>query len=313
MDGGQVKVQSRSRPWRRRLHAWWEGYDLPAPVTEEPEDEVLLLDTLAPDQNWEEMPDDQGKLWTRGRIEAAEIIFGRDFVSPGNADFTLNLAKPLALSPTVSLLDLHAGLGGGVRALVQTFGVWVTGQEPDEHLADDGDERSGRMDMAKKAPVRRYDPENLELKAKSFDCIFARELFWSVENKDGLYKAVGRALKDRGQLIFTDFLKSHDGDPSPTLQSWYDIERVPATPWTLDRTMNALLDSRLDCRIDEDISAEFRGYLMAAWMNLVQKLESKAVPRHVLREVLAEAERWARFGSALDRGDLKVYRFHAFK
>src|SRR4051812_4983707 len=105
---------------RRRLHAWWEGLELPPDPPGEDAGAPLLLDIQAPEhaeRDWPESAEDRARLWPLRRIEAAELIWGRDCILPGGTAYTIDIARPLGLSPALTLLDLGAGLGGGTRAL----------------------------------------------------------------------------------------------------------------------------------------------------------------------------------------------------
>ena len=305
--------KGRYARFRRRLHAWWEGVE-PPPEEDAPDlaAEPLLLDTEAPpiERDWPESAEERAKLWPVRRIEAAELIWGRDCILPGGADYTLLLAKPLGLSPAVSLLDLAAGLGGGARAMAEHFGVWVTGLERDPDLAADAEHRSKRSKFGKKAPVRRFDPGNFELKKRSFDSIFARELFYSIDDKEALFRTVQSGLKDRGQLLFTDYVLGAQ-EPGAAFAKWLEGERQPSYPMPLAELTGLLERLDFDIRICEDESEIYRGHVMAAWSGLAAELQNGTIPRHLLARVVEEAERWARFVQALKAGELRFYRFHA--
>ena len=307
------KRKSRYARFRRRFHAWWEGVELPPEEEDAGADaQPLLLDTEAPpgdERDWPESAAERAKLWPIRRIEAAELIWGSSCILPGGVDYTVLLAKPLGLTPALSLLDLAAGLGGGTRALAEAFGVWVTGLERDRDLAAEGEERSNRSKFAKKAPVRGFDPEKFELKKRSFDCIFARELFCSVNDKQALFQALQRGLKDRGQLLFTDYVLGPA--PGAAFAKWLEGERQPSFPMPLAELLALLEGLTFDVRIAEDESETYRGHIMAAWSRLAEDLQGGRIPRHLLARVVEEAERWARFVHVLNAGELRFYRFHA--
>ena len=307
--------KGRYARFRRKFNAWWEGIELPPEEADQDlADEPLLLDTEAPlieEGDWPESAEERAKLWPIRRIEAAELIWGKDCILPGGTDYTLLLAKPLGLTPALSLLDLAAGLGGGTRALAESFGVWVTGLEPDADLAVDGQERSKRAKLDKKAPVRRFDPANFELKRRSFDCTLAREMFYKVADKQFLFTAIQRGLKDRGQLLFTDYLLGAQ-PPGPAFEKWREAERQPCHPMRLEELLALLTGLNFDCRIAEDDSELYRGHVMAAWSRIAGELQNGSIPRHLLARVVEEAERWGRLVHAINAGELRFYRFHAF-
>jgi SAM-dependent methyltransferase len=312
---GMPRRTSRYARIRRRIHAWWEGIELPPePAEPDPADQPLLLDTEAPpleERDWPESAQERAKLWPIRRIEAAELIWGRDCILPGGAEYTMQLATPLGLTPALSLLDLAAGLGGGTRGLAESFGVWVTGLERDDDLATEGQDRSKRAKLDKKAPIRRFDPNDFELKKRSFDCMFARESFYAVADKQPFFATLQRGLKDRGQLLFADYLLGPQ-PPGDAFGKWAEAERQPSYPMQLDE-LTALLESlNFDCRIAQDDSEVYKTHVMAAWSRIAAELQGGSIPRHLLGRVVEEAERWARFVHVLNAGELRFYRFHAF-
>jgi SAM-dependent methyltransferase len=305
--------KGRYARFRRKVHAWWEGIALPPAADQDLADEPLLLDTVAPpgdERDWTESGEERAKRWPLRRIAAAELIWGKDCILPGGADYTLLLAEPLGLTPALSLLDLAAGLGGGTRALAETFGVWVTGLETDADLAAAAQERSRRTKLDKKAPVRRFDPANFELKSRAFDAVFAREMFYQVPDKQVLFTAIQGGVKDRGQLLFTDYLLGSE-PPGAAFETWRAAERQPCVPMRLEALLALLESLNFDCRIAEDDSDIYKGHVTAAWSRLAAALQGGGIPRHLLGRVVEEAERWARFVHVLDAGELRFYRFHA--
>ena len=110
-------------PFRIRFKAWWEGV--------EPES-LLEHGAISSDPNSIAVsdPDAEGEEavhWNETRIEMAGRIWGTeeepDVVLPGGVDYTLSLAKPMGLNAEKTVLDLCAGLGGGVLAVVRAQDV----------------------------------------------------------------------------------------------------------------------------------------------------------------------------------------------
>lgn len=324
-----------------RLQAWWQGQEQEPPADPAslspstsfattlarnasgppsarrtpPHDDVLLLTNPLADPIWDPVPEEQGQAWPPARVRAAEMIWGRDCLGPGNAEYTVDLAAPFAPSPVTSFLEMHAGLGGGTRALVSTFGVWVTAVERNANLATEGQARSVAADLEKKAQIRSYDPDKIEFKARSFDCILARELFWTIADKEKLFTSVAKLLKDHdGQMVFTDFIKATPRRSIGAGDKWAVLYPGEAHLSTHQEILDLLFRNRLDARADDDISDVFRGFVLQAWQNLAQSLASHGRPSGaVLRHIAREAERWTRFVAALDAGELRVYRFQAAK
>ncbi|MDR3515913.1 MAG: methyltransferase domain-containing protein [Azospirillaceae bacterium] len=314
-----AKAPEHAPQWKRRFIAWWEGYELaggdesgadgadgsrgsgsrgapPAVVNDKPKAGISRF----------------GKpLWSANRIQVAEKIWGEGFVTPGSQDYIPNLLKPLGLNPAMSVLDLSAGLGGVVRIMATRYGVWTTGFEASQFLAEQGMARSVKHGQAKQAPISHYDPENF-VAPKRFDAIFAKEFLFSVRNIEAMTDAIEAGLKSRGQLLFTDYVIEREGSRGKALQAWYDHEPLAPHPRTLHQITESLQQRNLDLRITEDITEVHRTTILTGIQALSDHLSSHHTDKETKVAVLEEVELWARRVAALQDG-LRVYRIFALK
>lgn len=314
---------------KTRLYAWWEGYDLsglkgrhshgddddgPAglaahghPVVPRP----------AAGEHGEPAPrtgelNRHGKpLWSASRIQVAEKIWGDGFVTPGGHDHIPYLCKPLGLTPAMSALDLSAGLGGTVRIMAGTFGAWATGLEPSPALAEEGMARSVKAGLAQKATVEHFDPEHFD-SSRRFDCVFAKESFYTVANKESLMDGVVACIKSPGHLLFTDYVIDANPSSPAVIKNWTDHEPLVPHPWTVEQWSACLKKHRLDVRIAEDITDTHAHLILTAIKALTSFLEDHSLDRATKLNVVDEVELWARRVAAL-HGGLRCYRFHALK
>ena len=200
-----------------------------------------------------------------------EKLWGEGFTTPGGDDYIPQLVKPLGLNPAMSVLDLAAGLGGAGRKMAAQYGCWVTGMEPSPVLAKEGMERSVKAGMAKQATIVHYDPENFK-HPKRFDCIFAKEAFCFVKNREGLHDGIELSLKPRGQLLFTDYVFDKEEPRSAAVKDWIAKEPVEPFPLTMQQTISSLQQRNLDIRINEDITDAHRTLILAAIQSLTEFL-----------------------------------------
>jgi SAM-dependent methyltransferase len=305
--------------FRRRLYAWWEGIDLPPESAYSRRDSIfaepLLLDMQAPDEpepadGPPESPADRAKVWSPRRIAASELVWGQDCLLPGGTEYTVEIARPMGLSSAASLLELGSGLGGGSRALAQSFGVWVTGLERDADLASEALGRSRHAGYEKKAPVRGFDPQDFELQVQSFDCMFSRELFHTVADKRTLFVSLRHGLKDRGHIVFTDYVRGAQPLGQP-FHDWAAGERLPSYLVSTDELVDLLQSLDFDCRTVADDSGPYRADAVDTWGRLAVEMEEERIPRHLLSHVVAEADRWGRFLRLLAEDQVRVCRIHA--
>ncbi len=294
---------------RDRWKAWWEGYDLldlaaaraPAAAAAEPEiQEVVRYEP--PKQRWE-----------TSRVTLVQNVWGEGFTTPGGRKHTLNLVTSFGLDPAMSVLDLGTGLGGAARVMCEKFGVWVTGFEADADLAEAGMALSVRFGMGEKVPVHAFDPATFEHKQGSVDCVFSKEFMFSVKDKSKFLKAVEGLLKPKGQFLFTDFMLAKPHLRSPTLENWIEHEPHTPRPWAMEDYEVGLAGAKLDIRVAEDITKEFRAMVIKGWADYTESAKSGSVGQESAPALVDEVELWTRRVQAIDSGDLKVCRIHAFK
>jgi hypothetical protein len=116
-------------------------------------------------------------------LTLAQWLWGAGFHIPGGEEHVLDLVKPFALNPAMSMLYVGAGLGGGAHAIATKFATYVTALEEEDAPARRGMEMSTLQGMQKRAPVSVYDPAKIELRAGAFDCILARQTTYALSDK----------------------------------------------------------------------------------------------------------------------------------
>jgi SAM-dependent methyltransferase len=298
-------------PFKQRFLAWWEGVD---------------IEDLASAPGAKPAPEGKDKIqkvksykkpaleWETPRIKVLQTIWGPGFSDPGDKEFCLWLAKPGALDPTMTVAELGAGLGGFTRALHEEFGLWIVGFEQDPELSRAAMEYSVMAGLAKKAPVSGFDPDLLEMKEGSFDCIFSRCVFYGVKDKTKLLQTLEKALKPRGQLLFVDIVRTGPtGEMRPAYMAWQAGEPVPADPWTLQKYQAACSDRRFDLRVSEDITQLVRDTVIKCLADLLDKSEILKSDPRLAEPLTDQVALWTRRVAAIDSGDIGFYRFHAFK
>ncbi|CAK0768234.1 SAM-dependent methyltransferase [uncultured Gammaproteobacteria bacterium] len=309
-----------------RLMAWWEGYDLSGIKIHKKKGEEDGRDNAQHGSSGGHGSGDEAAsgvpqpgmnrfnkpLWSATRIEVVEKLWGTGFVTPGGVDFVPELVRPLGLNPAMTVLDLSAGLGGTTRTMAGQFGAWVTGLETTPNLALEGMQRSIKAGMAKQAPIDLYDPENFSY-PKRVDAVFAKEAFYTVTNKDGLFDAVERVLKPRGQVLFTDYiLPNAGGTNNPTIKAWAAREPLEPKLWTLAQMVNALTQRNLDVRINEDITDKYRHMILKSLQDFTGHIGKYVMDHETKSNVMEEIELWAFREKALHSG-LLCCRFYALK
>ncbi len=287
-----------------RFRAWWDGYEILEP-SEEPAPE--------PEREHAEHDEAPRQYWEPSRVRLVQDLWGRGFSSPGGRDHILTMVNIFGLDPAMTVLDLGAGLGAAARFMCEKFGVWVTGFEADAALAEAAMALSVKAGMGEKAPINVFDPKAFEHKARSVDCVFSKEFLFTVANKPKFLKAVENLLKIKGQFLFTDYILAKPHLKSPILKEWMAHEPLKPYPWALEDYQDALATLRLDLRVTEDVTENFRKLVIKGWVDYIQSTPRGSISEEAAPTLVDEVELWTRRIQAIDSGDLKVCRVHAFK
>jgi len=299
-DAGEPQPQ-RFDKFRKRLHAWWEGYYLadeppPPPPVAEASDEAVKDDK-----------------WSAPRIKVAELIWGDGFCFPGGVEHVLQMVKPMTLNSAKSMLDIGCGLGGTTRTIAKTFGTWVVGLEASPMLARQGMQYSEKAGLVKKAPVQLFVPETLELPPKKYDAICVRNIFGGLNDKKPLLDEVTKALRPGGCLLISDFAVSQPDANSTAFRRWSDGEESPQRLITLDAFKALCSGLKIDLRVAEDMTDEFRELVIKGWANLASLMEGKSLDPEEAKSLAFELQHWQRRLAAIASGELRMTRIFGIK
>ncbi len=223
------------------------------------------------------------------------------------------MIKIFALDPAMTVLDLGTGLGGAARIMCEKFGVWVTGFEADEALAEAGMALSVKAGMGEKVPINVFNPDNFKHKQKSVDCVFSKEFLFTVADKTGFLSAIEDSMKPKGQFLFTDFVLAKPHLRSPILEAWAECEPLKPHPWAVADYEQTLADLRLDIRVAEDVTKNFRAMVIQGWADYIETTGRGGVGADAAPALVDEVELWTRRIQAIDAGDLNVCRIHVLK
>jgi len=251
-------------------------------------------------------------VWSPERLNVMSLLWGEGCTSPYSAEFLRVSLPMLGLSEKKSLLQLGAGLGGIGRKMVEETGVWVTGLEADEELAGLGKDQTKMAGMQKRAPVTLANFEAVKLKENSFNTVISLESLYRVKDKEQLYTAMADALRVDGELLMTDFVLASDARGGDVVAQWGAREATPPHLWKAETIQAFLKTLNMDVRPFEDITARYRAGIFSGFFRYLSNV-TKPELLEVSGDLIAECEYWAKQLSAIDSGDLKVFKFNAIK
>ena len=289
---------------KRRLHAWWNGYDAP---------EVKLRAPFGAGGDAEE----PGATESTRRLacaHVAELLWGRGTITPGDADFVVDLVKLLSPDETMTLAEFGAGLGSSCRAISKQTGIWTTGFEESPELAEAGMELSVGAGMRRKAPIGTFDPmQPLDLKSQSTNIVLCKEYLFTLADKRRFLAEVHRVLKPHGSLVLTDYMLQSPQNTEQTLARWAPSEPRKPLPWTRKAYEVCLLDLGFTLNISKTLTEEYKRMVAHAWSEFQQQYQADSLPNGEKGVFLSELAMWAGRLHAIANGALGVGCVVAYK
>lgn len=174
---GEKKSAGGKHPLKKRLHAWWEGYELP-PVPAGEGD--AANDSGAADASSTEGDASAGDEvndapeWSPERQKLVEIVWGEGFAAPGGAERVVDLAQPFGLTAENTMREIGSGPGGGACAVSTKIGAYVDGFDLNGEMAKKSMEVALTKGLESKTRVTEFDPEKLDLKTEYYEGCLVR-------------------------------------------------------------------------------------------------------------------------------------------
>jgi SAM-dependent methyltransferase len=304
MGASPQSVAQPTKPsFKVRFKAWWEGADLPDAAAQPAPSATAAASVMAAPA------DDIVPLLDRPAIKVAQQLWGQGFTQPGGKAFVLTMVKTFALNPTMTVMDFGAGLGGGTRAVSGEFDLWVQGFEADLPVAEAAQELSVKKG-AKKAEIKPYRTQEFQPKPAAYDCIFSHASLYRVTEKEKLLTVFERALKQRGQVSITDFVRAPGiSADDPRLREF----AAGTSFWLNDDYQKQFKALKIDIRVDEDQTAHYRASVIDAWVNFTSDAPGLACAKAHPQEAVTEVALWTRRIAALDSGALQLRRYYGIK
>lgn len=227
-----------------------------------------------------------------------ERIYGEDFVSPGGKAMALEMIALLQLAPAARVLDVGCGLGGSAFAMAGEFGLRVDGIDLSKNMLEIANQKLKAHGLEQLVRLEWGDCLQLD-RPDCYDAIYSRDVFLHIHDKSRLFSVLGAALRDNGQLLFTDYCCG----PRPWSDDFSDY--VADRGYNLHTTEEyvRLIEQTGFQQVEgEDISARFVDILNND-LECIEQLQIDSLARdklaHSWRQKLARCEagdhRWGLF------------------
>ena len=157
-------------------------------------------------------------------IRFLEALWGEGFLSPGGPDEVRRVVQDLDFSGK-RVLDIGCGSGGITLFLAREYRpASIVGFDVEQPVVDLATKRAAEQGLDDIASFVRGAPGPLPFAAQSFDIVFSKDALIHVADKEALFADIFRVLKPGGRFAASDWLTSHDGDPSAAMRTYLAAE-----------------------------------------------------------------------------------------
>lgn len=293
--------------WKRLFLLWWTG-------GLDPEAELEPVETTGTAHRANVPRRKQQEINARGRVSQA--LWGEGNLTPGPAEFIMEITARLGLTSEMSMVDLGAGLGGPARAICAAYKIWITAYEAVPEYVKAGMEQSIMHGMGKKAPITQFETETFTLPEHKYDCVFSKEMMHHVQDKVRLLRQIQGSLKDSGQFCFTNYVITDAGKDTSHVTAWNLADGQNSHFWTKEEFQAAFAKAKLDLRVSEDLTARYSEMIAEGFRGLKKNMDNLIAeepdPEHqseLLHALAFETNRWAVRAEALKSGAMALLRF----
>jgi SAM-dependent methyltransferase len=151
-------------------------------------------------------------------------VWGEGYLSPGGPEEVARILESLNVSGA-RMLDIGCGTGGIAVALVRDHGAaHVTGIDIEAPACAAATRLAAEAGLSHRITIREVVPGPLDFDDGSFDVVFSKDSIIHIADKEALAADAFRVLKPGGWFAASDWLISHDGEPSTEMRRYIEAE-----------------------------------------------------------------------------------------
>ena len=162
-----------------------------------------------------------------------EELWGDGFLSPGGPEEVERLLSGVDLGGK-TVVDIGSGAGGITMLLADRYGAArVIGLDVEATMVAHARAKVERAGLQDRIEIRRVEPGPMPLPDAGVDIVFSKDSIVHIPDKEALAADAFRVLKPGGWFVTSDWLISHDGEPSPEMADYIareDLDFGMASP-----------------------------------------------------------------------------------
>jgi ubiquinone/menaquinone biosynthesis C-methylase UbiE len=173
-------------------------------------------------------------------IRFLEVLWGEGYLSPGGPQEVDRVLAGLDLSGK-RVLDLGCGAGGIALHIARTYDpVHVTGFDVELPVIERARFAAERAGLSDRVSFVQAAPGKLPFADGGFDVVFSKDALVHVADKEAIFREIFRVLKPGGVFAASDWLISHDGEPSREMKDYLAAEGLSFGMASATRYLSAM-------------------------------------------------------------------------
>ncbi len=175
-------------------------------------------------------------------IRFLEALWGDGYLSPGGPSEVDRIVENVSLDGLKGL-DIGCGsCGVTMHLIVKHNAAHITGFDIEGPVIEAALLRAARHKLSDRLTFVQGSPGQLPFGDESFDFVFSKDAILHVPDKPALFAEIWRVLKPGGCFVASDWLISHDGEPSDDMRAYLAAEGLSfnmASPEFYKRTLES--------------------------------------------------------------------------
>lgn len=173
-------------------------------------------------------------------VSFLEMIWGEGYLSPGGPAEVGRILDGLDLTGS-RVLDIGCGTGGIALSLAADHGAAkVIGVDVEDPVLATANRRAAANGLVDRVEFVKVAPGPLPFGDSEFDLVFSKDAMLHIPDKEALFADVFRLLKPGGWFAASDWLSSHDSEPTPVMKRYMEAEGLSFRMGSPERYREAL-------------------------------------------------------------------------
>ena len=246
-------------------------------------------------------------------IRFLEALWGDGYLSPGGPDEVDRVLEGLSLRGK-TILDIGCGSGGITLHMVEKHGAdHAMGFDVELPVVEAARRRAEKLGLSVRASFIQAPPGPLPFIDGMFDVVFSKDALLHVPDKDALFADIFRVLKPGGVFAASNWMISHDGEPSPEMKDYIAAEGLSFAMASPARYTQAMRRAGFEGVVTRDRNPWYRDVareeLAALKGPLYEKVASVVGRAYVDKNILT----WEAMQRVLDSGEHRPTHLRGWK